>query len=179
MSRHTTHLALLIAVLAGALTACSPSLEGKGCEGSDGRVREVSSHGILGSHPTKAVVPAAFKDLESGCWEDSGEAWVYAERIYVYPGPKAEVISYYEDKAARDGWKQSRSGARPSAKEDPTDICFIGTGKADATVLRVSFITKEMLRDEGRDVSPEFAAGSGYRVAVTSTVDNVKTDCDS
>lgn len=177
MPRHAAHLTTLFAFLVGSLTACSPLLEVRGCEGSDDRVREMASHEILESHPAKAFVPAAFKDLESGCWEDSGEAWVTAERIYVYPGPKAEVIAYYEDKAKRDGWKQS--SARPLTKGEQMNVCFTGTEKADGTMLTVSFLSEQILRDEGRDPSPGFDVGSGYRVVVTSTVDNLQANCDS
>ncbi|MFE9854068.1 hypothetical protein [Streptomyces sp. NPDC005780] len=122
-------------------------------------------------------MPQGFEDLEAGCWEDSGEASLYAERTYVLPGDKADVTQYYRAAAEREGWKPSQA-TRQSSKEDPhASLCFT-LGKADdATMLDVYFLTEEILDAEERRTGPEFSSGAAYRVAVTSTADGSATSC--
>ncbi|MFF0090718.1 hypothetical protein ACFYSF_12265 [Streptomyces canus] len=116
-------------------------------------------------------MPRGFRDLEAGCWEDSGEAWLYAERTYVFPGDKADVIRHYRAAAEREGWKPS--------KDQPASLCFT-LGKADgATMLDVYFLTEEILEAEESKAGPEFSSGAGYRVAVTSTADGSATSCSN
>ncbi|MGW2057834.1 hypothetical protein ACWCOZ_28645 [Streptomyces sp. NPDC001840] len=174
-------LLLTVALAAGTLTGCDSllldaALDG-GCENTKSRVKELASYGILDSRPEGTVVPQGFEDLESGCWADSGDAWVYADRTYVFPGDKAEVIPYYRAAAERDGWELSPAYAKPSAAELPADLCFT-PGKGDSTTtLEVYFLTAEVLDMEGRKPGPEFNSGSAYRVAVTSPADGSATSC--
>ncbi|MEE1791053.1 hypothetical protein PUR28_09780 [Streptomyces sp. BE308] len=46
-------------------------------------------------------MPKGFEELDSGCWEDSGEAWVYAERTHAFPGDRTEVTRHYRVAAQR------------------------------------------------------------------------------
>ncbi|MEV6074081.1 hypothetical protein AB0L80_03025 [Streptomyces sp. NPDC052069] len=88
---------LTAAVATGALTGCrtiADAASAKGCEGTESRVEELKAYGVLGSRPRGTVVPKGFEELDSGCWEDSGEAWVYAERTYVFPGDRTEVTRH-------------------------------------------------------------------------------------
>ncbi|MEU0025290.1 hypothetical protein [Streptomyces sp. NPDC006335] len=122
-------------------------------------------------------MPQGFEDLEAGCREDSGEAWLYAERTYVFPGDRADVTRHYRAAAEREGWKPSRA-ARPSAKEDrPASLCVTLGGADDARTLDVYFLTEETLDGEGRAAGPEFTSGAGFRVAVTSAADGSATAC--
>ncbi|MEU0209287.1 hypothetical protein [Streptomyces canus] len=122
-------------------------------------------------------MPRGFEDLEAGCWEDSGEAWLYAERTYVFPGDKAEVTQHYRAAAEREGWKPFQA-TRQSLKEDqPASLCFTLGEADDATRLDVYFLTEEILDAEDSKTGPEFSSGAGYRVAVTSTADGSATSC--
>ncbi|MFF7545979.1 hypothetical protein ACFZCU_20455 [Streptomyces canus] len=124
-------------------------------------------------------MPQGFKDLEAGCWEDSGEAWLHAERTYVFPGDKADVTQYYRAAAEREGWKPSQATRESSTKDQPANLCFT-LGKADdATMLDVYFLTEEILEAEERKAGPEFSSGAGYRVAITSTADGSATSCSN
>ncbi|MFF3375852.1 hypothetical protein ACFYXF_23230 [Streptomyces sp. NPDC002680] len=176
---------LLTAALAtGALTGCRPlsdAVSASGCEGTESRLDKLRSYGILDSLPQGAAVPQGFEDLDSGCWEDSGEAWLYAERTYVFPGDgdRADVTRHYRAAAEREGWKLSQS-TRPSAKEDrPTSLCFTRGAADTSTTLDVYFLTEEILDTEEREPGPEFNSGAGYRVAVTATADGSATSCSA
>ena len=76
------------ALVTGALTGCQPLAEAASatCEDTGSRVDELKAYDVLESRPPGTIVPKGFKDLEAGCWEDSGEAWLYADRTYVFPG---------------------------------------------------------------------------------------------
>ncbi|MFD5029602.1 hypothetical protein ACFWM0_04105 [Streptomyces sp. NPDC058405] len=177
-----TALLLTVALATGALTGCQSFLDAapaQGCENTESRVKELESYDILDSRPEGTVVPQGFKDLESGCWEDSGEAWVYAERTYVFRGDKAEVTQYYRAAAEHDGWELSQTSGKASKAERPANLCFtLGTGDG-TTMLDVYFLTEEILDAEERKPGPEFSSGSGYRVAVTSTADGSTTSCSA
>ncbi|MFD9423728.1 MULTISPECIES: hypothetical protein [unclassified Streptomyces] len=173
-------LLLTAAVATGSLTGCqtvADAATAKGCEGTESRVEELKSYGVLGSRPQGTVVPKGFEELDAGCWEDSGEAWVYAERTYVFPGDRTEVTRHYRVAAQRDGWKLSPDSRQSPKEEQTASLCFtLGKGD-DATVLDVYFLTEEILDAEERKTGPEFSSGAGYRVAVTSTADGSANSC--
>ncbi|MER6159662.1 hypothetical protein ABT147_29620 [Streptomyces sp. NPDC001868] len=172
---------LLVAVVStGALTGCETLVDAAsatGCKGTESRVDELKSYGVLDSRPQGTIVPKGFEDLNAGCWEDSGEAWVYADRTYVFPGDKAEVTRHYRAAAERDGWKPS-AATRKSAKADkPASLCFTLGKKDDSTTLDVYFLTEEILEAEETETGPEFDSGAGYRVSINSTADGSATSC--
>ncbi|WP_105971911.1 hypothetical protein [Streptomyces geranii] len=159
----------------GALTGCQTLVDAAsdaGCDGTESRVDELKAHGILGSRPQGTVVPKGFEKLDAGCWTDSGEVWLYAERTYVLPGgegDKAEVTRHYRAAAERAGWQPSRATRGSASADGPTSLCFtLGTKADDTTQLDVYFLTREILDAEESVTGPEFASGTGYRVAVTS-----------
>jgi hypothetical protein len=122
-------------------------------------------------------VPQGFEDLEAGCWEDSGEAWLYAERTYVFPGDKADVTQHYRAAAEREGWKPSPATRQSSKEDQPANLCFTLGKTDDSTMLDVYFLTEEILDAEESKAGPEFSSGAGYRVAITSTADGSATSC--
>ncbi|MFF2525034.1 hypothetical protein [Streptomyces liangshanensis] len=150
------------------------------CEGTGRQVDRLKGYGVLGSRPPGTVVPRGFEDLEAGCWEDSGESWLFAERTYVSPGSRAEVTAHYRAAAERDGWEPSR-GTRRSAKDvRQTSLCFTREGADQAggadgaggtATLDVYFLTTEILAAEDSAPGPEFRSGAGYRVSVTAAAD--------
>ncbi|MFE7459080.1 hypothetical protein [Streptomyces sp. NPDC057554] len=171
---------LTAAVAGGVLTGCQIAGASSlfvSCEGTESRVAELESHAVLGSRPEGAVVPRGFEDLDSGCWEDSGEAHLYADRTYVFPGGRADVIEHYRTAAEQDGWKPSRTAPGSPGANRPEGLCFtLGKGRG-APTLDVYFLTEEILKDEGHRPGPEFASGTGYRVSVGSTADGSTVDC--
>ncbi|MEW1724352.1 hypothetical protein [Streptomyces sp. NPDC093109] len=186
--RHSRYAALLLSLITatGALTGCEllDAALDRGCEDSERRIEEAESYGVLGSHPEGAIVPKGFEEVDSGCWADSGSAYVWADRTYVFPGDKAEVTAYYREAAKRDGWKLSGAydpsgeyGERAKAGE-PADLCFTLGKDDDSTILDVFFLAEGVLAlDEERKPGPEFSSGSGYRVSIDSTADGSPNGC--
>ncbi len=174
---------LLTTVLAtGALAGCEllDAASTSGCEGTESRVDKLKSYGVLDSRPTGTILPQGFEDLDAGCWADSGEAWLYAERTYVFPGDRTEVIQYYRAAAEREGWKLSRDARQALEKDPSASLCFTRGGTDDATTLDVYFLTKATLDAEETETGPEFASGFGYRVSVgsaASTADDSPAGC--
>ncbi|MFD5746523.1 hypothetical protein [Streptomyces sp. NPDC127033] len=178
--RGRTVLLLTVVWAAGVLTGCrslADAASASGCAGTESRVGELTSYSVLGSRPRGAVVPRGFEDPEAGCWEDSGEAWLYAERTYVSPGGKAEVTRYYRAAAEREGWQPSQATRQSSKSGRPANLCFTRGGTDDATMLDVYFLTAEILDAEDSEAGPEFGSGTGYRVSVTSAADGSAGSC--
>jgi hypothetical protein len=171
---------LLMTVSTGALTGCQATADAvstSDCGGTESRVDELKSYGILDSRPQGTVEPRGFEGLDAGCWEDSGEAQLYAEHTYVFPGDKADVTRYYRAAAEREGWTPSPATRRSSKANQPANLCFT-RGEADnAAMLDVYFLTKEILDAEESEAGPEFNTGAGYRVSVTSSADGSAANC--
>ncbi|MCC9704111.1 hypothetical protein E4N62_01825 [Streptomyces sp. MNU76] len=170
---------LTAALVTGALTGCQSLADAASasCEDTGSRVDALKSYDVLDSRPPGTIVPQGFEDLQAGCWEDSGEAWLYADRTYVFPGDKAEVIQHYEAAAEREGWKPSKATRQALKENRSASLCFTRGKTDDATTLDVYFLTKEILDAEETKTGPDFDAGFGYRVAVNSTADGSAASC--
>ncbi|MFJ5266246.1 hypothetical protein ACIQAC_37880 [Streptomyces sp. NPDC088387] len=165
---------LLAAALAvGALGGCRTLLDAadeSGCDGTGGRVDALRSDGVLDSRPPGATVPDGFEKADAGCWQDSGEAWLYAERTYVFPGDKGDLLDHYRAVAGPAGWKLSRT-------DRSAGLCFTpATGEGTST-LNVRFLTAEDLKAQEPEPGPEFGSGAGYSVALSATADGSPTGC--
>ncbi|MEV4877149.1 hypothetical protein [Streptomyces cyaneofuscatus] len=175
-------LTVAVAVATGVLTGCGPiadAASASGCDGTESRVEKLESYGVLGSRPEGAVVPKGFEERESGCWQDSGEAQLYASRTYVLRGDKTEVAAHYRTVAAQEGWKLSRPSRRTPEGGQLAGLCFTLTEGDRATALDVYSLTKEILEAEERKPGPEFDSGSGYRVEITAAADGSPADCSA
>ncbi|MFC9031440.1 hypothetical protein ACOZFM_33300 [Streptomyces arboris] len=173
-------LTVAVAVATGVLTGCQSIADAastSGCDGTESRVEKLESYGVLGSQPEGTVVPKGFEKHESGCWQDSGEAQLYASRTYVFPGDKAEVTAHYRTVAEQEGWKPARPSQGASEEGQPAGLCFTLAEGDRATALDVYFLTKDILEAEERKPGPEFDSGSGYRVEITAAADGSPADC--
>ncbi|WP_330321203.1 hypothetical protein OG927_31825 [Streptomyces clavifer] len=168
-----------VAVAAGALTGCQSIADASasGCDGTESRVEKLESYGVLGSRPEGAIIPKGFEKLESDCWQDSGDAQLYASRTYVLRGDKAEVAAHYRTVAEQEGWKPARPDQGSSNDGQFAGLCFTRAEGDRATALDVYFLTKEILEAEERKPGPEFGSGSGYRVEITAAADGSPADC--
>lgn len=160
---------LLSAVLGvGGLTGCSAALDLlKDCEDTEGRVKELESLAILDSRPVGATSPVHYENVDAGCWADSGDVMVYADRTYAFPGTRAEVLRHYRTAAERDGWK-APSNPTPPPPGKPEGLCFSRTEGGESAQLDVYFLTAENLSFEEHEPGPELTSGSAYRLSVTS-----------
>ncbi|MFE7516643.1 hypothetical protein ACFU8I_36250 [Streptomyces sp. NPDC057540] len=175
--RTRTTLLLTLALTAGGLTGCS-ALAGYGdCEGSEDRVRALGALAILDTPPGKATPPRGYEKVDAGCWDDSGDAWVYANRTYAFPGTPEEVLRHYRTAAPRDGWRPGRT--RPPAHGETIDLCFTREVDGTPTVLTVHSLTRESFTSAGDPFPPELATGSGFGVEATADASGAATDCES
>ncbi|MFW3464566.1 hypothetical protein [Streptomyces sp. 058-1L] len=104
--------------MAATLTGCALLDLAQDCEGTDPRVQELAALDILGSRPDEATVARGFEKADAGCWADSGEVAVYAERTYAFSGTRAEVAEHYRTATQQDGWRRDYEAA-------PDDLCFV------------------------------------------------------
>ncbi|MFD3536388.1 hypothetical protein [Streptomyces sp. NPDC058664] len=170
---------LAAVLVGGGLTGCSSGSLLQSCEGSEARVEELGSLGILDSRPAGAAVPRDYPEVNSGCTEDSGDVWLHADRIYAFPGTRAQVLQHYRTAAERDGWKLvTEDPAVPAAPGVPAGLCFTrGTAEdGDMKALNVFFLTPEYVEFEDQPPGPEFDSGSGYGLSATAAVDGTGWD---
>ncbi|MFE9724529.1 hypothetical protein ACFYQ5_13325 [Streptomyces sp. NPDC005794] len=176
--RHVVALVLTVWAT-GALTGCQTSagaISASECEGTESRVDKLKSYAVLDSRPEGTVEPQGFESLDAGCWEDSGDAQLYAERTYVFPGAEADVTRHYRAAAEQGGWTPSPA-TRRSLEKQATNLCFTRGETGNAAMLDVYFLTKEILDAEESKAGPEFSTGVGYRVSITSSADGSAISC--
>ncbi|MGY3203883.1 hypothetical protein ACVW19_004398 [Streptomyces sp. TE5632] len=159
---------LLSTVLAaGTLTGCALQELARDCGGTDDRVKEMAALDILDSRPVEATVARGFEEVDAGCWADSGDVSVYANRTYAFPGTQAEVAAHYRAAAVRDGWNPD-----PEALSD--DLCFV----KEEMSLQIVFLTAEGLAEDGHGSRPDLTAGAGYSINADSFVNSgVEAGC--
>lgn len=127
------------------------------CEGPDARVEELAALDILDSRSGETTVARGFEEVDAGCWSDSGDVTVYAERTYAFPGTRAEVAAHYRTAAQQDGWS-------PDPDAAPDDLSFV----KKTVSQQVVFLTAGLLAEEGHVSRPELNAGAGYSITVDS-----------
>jgi hypothetical protein len=155
------------ALAVGTLTGCTLQELARDCEGTDDRVKEMAALDILDSRPAEATVARGFEKVDAGCWADSGDVSVYANRTYAFPGKRAEVAAHYRTAAARNGWNPD-----PEALSD--DLCF---AKEEMT-LRIVFLTAGGLAEDGHGSRPDLTTGASYAINIDSFANNgVETGC--
>lgn len=154
-------LLLSTALAAATLTGCALLELARDCEGTEGRVKEMAALDILDSRPDGATIARGFEEVDAGCWADSGDVVVYADRTYAFPGTRAEVTAHYRTAAVRDGWI-------PDPEAQPGDLCFTREDMA----LWVVFLTAERLAEDGHGSRPDLTAGAGYSVSIDSYVNS-------
>ena len=154
-------LLLAPAFMAATLTGCALLDPAEDCEGTDPRVEEMAALDILDSRPAEATVAPGFEKVDAGCWADSGDVMVYAERTYAFPGTRAEVAAHYRTATLRGGWS-------PDPEASPDDLCFV----RETTSLRIVFLTTELLAEDGHGSRPDLTTGAGYSISVDSYVNS-------
>ncbi|MBT2408923.1 MULTISPECIES: hypothetical protein [unclassified Streptomyces] len=166
--------ASLVTVLAGGLAGCSLiDPYAASCEGSEPRLKEMSSLTILDAKPSQASPPAGHTQVETACDDDSsGDAWLSAERLYSSTESKTEILDYYTKAAAADGWKLEENTSPQRAPVDVEGLCFSKGGDGNAMTLTVSFPTGDTYAP-----APDFGAGTGFELLVGAEIDGSPTPC--
>lgn len=173
-----TALLLATALMAVGLTGCSSLSPFDTCEGTEARVKELSAQPVLTSVPPGATVPKDFAPVDAECLDDSGDAWLYAERTYAFPGSRQEVVDFYRTTAEAGGWHLQSDPMDPDVADTEAGLCFTKGGDGDALMLTVRFTTARQLKIEyDYEAGPEFDSGSGFHIEVGSETDGAKTGC--
>ncbi|MGW7436641.1 hypothetical protein [Streptomyces sp. NPDC054849] len=163
------------AVVAGGLTGCSVLSPFTTCDGTEARLKELESLPLLASPPPGATTPRHAEAAYSECTDDSGDAWLYAERLYAHPGTRAEVLGHYRTAAEADGW---RFVPRPPGLGEEWGSCFTRGEDGQVKELTVRFVTaREVENDQGHDAGVEFGSGAGFRIQAGSQADGAATRC--
>ncbi|MFE6037096.1 hypothetical protein [Streptomyces sp. NPDC056452] len=172
--------ALLLAttLLATGVSGCSALSPFNTCDDTATRVKALRAQPILESVPEGATAPKDFASVPAGCIDDSGDAWLYAERVYAFPGPRQEVVDFYRATAGADGWRLQSAPSGLSAPETTAGLCFTRGGDGDSLLLTVQFTTARRLKIEhDYKAGPEFDSGSGFELEVGSETDGARTGC--
>ncbi|MFG2867263.1 hypothetical protein [Streptomyces sp. NPDC048338] len=153
-------LRLLLAVLlvGTTLTGCSALSPFDTCEDTESPLRKLDAVEVLDLRPAEA------RPVDGGsrayCTDDSGDAGLRAERLYVFHGTRDEVLEYYGRAAPAAGWRPVQDlDTGPDGRR--AVFCFDADARPSVTL---AFDTPESLREfYGLDPGPE-AADPGSHV---------------
>ncbi|MFD3513627.1 hypothetical protein [Streptomyces sp. NPDC058657] len=153
---HLLPLLLTTALVAATLTGCTLlDAVAADCAGTEGRVEELAGLDVLDSRPAGAAVARGFEKVDAGCWADSGEVVLHADRTYSFPGTREEVSTHYRALLIRDGWT-------PDPLTEPDGL----TLSKDTLSLHVAFLTAERLAEDGHGSRPDLTTGAGYSIGI-------------
>lgn len=148
-------------LLAPALSGCSLLAPFDTCEGTEAALAELAALPALELRPPRATPVAAEPEAAPAahCVDDTGDAWLTAERLYVYEGSRAEVLEYYGREAPAAGWHPVHE-LGPGAAERFRLFCFESEERPSLTL---DFPSSPILREVHLvDPGPE-STGSGPR----------------
>ncbi|MET7757530.1 hypothetical protein ABZT27_22935 [Streptomyces sp. NPDC005389] len=171
-------LLLATALMTAGLTACSALSPFTTCDDSAARLKDLRSQSILRSVPEGATAPKGLDSVDSRCIDDTGDAWLYAARVYAFPGSRQKVVDFYRTTAEADGWQLQHDPSDHNTPDTTAGLCFTKGGDGEALLLTVQFTTAGDLKFEyDYDAGPEFDSGSGFEIEVGSETDGAKTGC--
>lgn len=173
-------LALLLAtaLMTAGLTGCSTLSPFHTCDDTAARLKGLRSQSILTSVPEGATAPKGLESVDSRCVDDTGDAWLYAARVYAFPGSRQKVVDFYRTTAEADGWQVQQDPLDQGTPDTTAGLCFTRGGDGEALLLTVQFTSAEGLKlEHDYDAGPEFDSGSGFEVEVGSETDGAKTGC--
>ncbi|MFD6876658.1 MULTISPECIES: hypothetical protein [unclassified Streptomyces] len=125
---------LLATVLVGAtLSGCSFLSPFTTCEGTGPEPAALDELSALDLHPAGARSVAGGAADGATCTDDSGDAWLSADRLYVYDGSAADVLAYYARELPAAGRHPVElPGALPEGRIPVT--CFESPDRPSGTV---------------------------------------------
>ncbi|MFE0452466.1 hypothetical protein ACFW2D_14450 [Streptomyces sp. NPDC058914] len=171
-------LLLATALMTAGLTGCSALSPFNTCDDTEARLKDLRSQPILNSIPQGATAPEGLDSVDSRCIDDTGDAWLYAARVYAFPGSRQKVVDFYRTTAQADGWHLQHDPLDPNVPETMAGLCFTKGGDGEALLLTLQFTTASDLKFEyDYDAGPEFASGSGFEIEVGSETDGAKIGC--
>ncbi|HET6858672.1 MAG TPA: hypothetical protein VFH94_16480 [Streptomyces sp.] len=134
---------LLTTLLLGAtLSACSSITSSTTCEDTEQAAAALDRLPELQLRPARAT-PVAGATNKAYCTQDSGDAWLTAERLYAHHGSRAGVQEYYTREAAAAGWRPVQD-PNTGAGDSTSALCFESSGQPSLTL---AFESQEDLRE--------------------------------
>ncbi|MFD9005942.1 hypothetical protein ACFV0T_34190 [Streptomyces sp. NPDC059582] len=113
--------------------------------------RHQRSQSILNTTPEGANAPEELGSVDSRCIDDTGDAWLYAARVYAFPGSRQKVVDFYRTTAKADGWQLQHDLSDPSTPETTAGLCFTKGGDGEALLL---VVTAASMQDSIASSSP-------------------------
>ncbi|MBT2454694.1 hypothetical protein [Streptomyces sp. ISL-86] len=174
---------LALVVVAGGLTGCSLLSPFTTCRGTGPALERLAGYPVLEARPEGAAAPPgadgageADGAVASECLDDSGDAWMYARRVYVAPVGRGEVLRFYREAAAADGWKEARNSSGVPA--DVAGLCFSRGGEGNWRELDLSFMPASEAKEfYGYEPPADPRAETFYSIEVGAGVDGERLDC--
>ncbi|MGW4807695.1 hypothetical protein [Kitasatospora sp. NPDC004272] len=164
-------LAVLAATGCGPLVGDDMGVKGT-CSGSAERLDVLKGLAVGKSAPAGATpvnweyeLSHTSKEIEAGCVGDSVTPWLRVGRLYRHPGPPTEVVDFYREAAAADGWQLGEDTTDTTAGDPHGYLCFSRKVDGRPTLLTVA------LRPEGT-LGPDV-----YQVTVHHSTYDPETHC--
>ncbi|MFF3013337.1 hypothetical protein [Streptomyces sp. NPDC057939] len=170
-------LSLATVLVGAALSGCSFLSPFTTCEGTGPEVAALDELSALDLHPPGATPVGGGSADSATCTDDSGDAWLSADRLYVYDGSAEDVRAYYARELPAAGWDPPRRAGAAVAGRIPL-TCYESPDRPSVTV---AFETPADLREfYGVDPGPA-PAGSASRVWIhlfaEASTDGSRMDC--
>ncbi|MFH8935317.1 hypothetical protein [Streptomyces griseosporeus] len=165
-------LAVILLLPAAFLGACT-ALGGDSCQGTEDELKRLAAQPLLDAAPAHSAAPANYRGqgVTTACDDDSsGKPWLHADRIYAFPGTRADVIAHYTRAASAAGWQYERNPSPIAAPDTVEGACWTRTDKGRHLLLDVDF------RTDAYSPRPQVSDGIAYEVSIGSTSDGSNDD---
>ncbi|MFE5805977.1 hypothetical protein [Streptomyces sp. NPDC056491] len=165
------------ALLVGAsLSGCSLVFP-ETCDGTEAALAELDKVSALTLRPARATPVGGEAGTAPHCTEDTGGAWLTAQRTYAYDGSRKEILDYFGREAPAAGWRPVES-LDSERTRDFVVFCFESKKHPSLTL---SFDSPDNLREfYGIDPGPAPAVPGSriwFSVSVEATPDGHRMDC--
>ncbi|MFF9623889.1 hypothetical protein [Streptomyces griseosporeus] len=165
-------LAVTLLLPAAFLGACT-AIGGNSCQDNQDELKRLAAQPLLDAAPTHATAPTNYhgQQVTTACDDDSsGKPWLHADRVYAFPGSRADVVAHYTEAASAAGWQYERDPSPMAAPDTVEGACWTRTDKGRHLLITVDFRT---------DVSsppPQVGTGIAYEVSIGTTSDGSNDD---
>jgi hypothetical protein len=135
-------LGLPAATCLGLLALLSWQFDAGDCADSAARTEQLASLRIFSMPPPDARPSRGWKEAESECLDDSGDAWVAVTWQYDSEASRPAVLDHYRAAAGREGWSVEPPDGGAGVPQGPADVCFAKDVEGGPVLLRILFDTR-------------------------------------
>ncbi|MCJ1680115.1 hypothetical protein MTF65_22795 [Streptomyces sp. APSN-46.1] len=167
---------LALVVMAGGLAGCSLLSPFTTCEGTAAALKSLERDPVLEARPEGTTELKGFEGLSAECLDDSGDAWMYASRLYVAPVDAGTVMRFYREAAPEQGW--TRRPNRWLLPEEEAGFCFSQQEENGVRELDVRIMPARQAKEMyGYEPPAGPAVETLYTVEVGASVDGTPMEC--